>query len=106
MAEKKLYQPSNGTEGMWFTDKYCMNCQNCDPNPEGEKQCGILAASMGFSIDEDGYPSEWIYDDAGEPCCTSHKPWNWDTMGNPDDQDNPNYVMPHNPNQTTLFPEK
>ncbi len=34
----KPYQPSNGTEGMYFTDKYCMNCLHCYPDPDGEKR--------------------------------------------------------------------
>lgn len=98
----KPYRPSNGTEGMWFVDKYCMNCINCNPDPEGEKQCEILARAMGYSFDDEEYPKDWVYK-GNEPICTSHKQWDWERLGNPDDPDNPNYIQPIDPNQITLF---
>ena len=105
MAEIKKYQPSNGTEGDYFTDKFCMQCMNCNPDPEGKKQCDILMSAFAYSITDPEYPTEWQYNDKDEPCCTAWKAWNWDKLGNPDDPDNPNYVMPFNPDQTNLFEE-
>lgn len=100
--ETKKYQPSNGSEGMWFTDKYCMNCFHCDPDPDGDKQCVILCNSMCYTIKDEEYPKEWIYNEEGKPTCTAYKHWDWDKMENPDDLENEHYVQPHNPNQTTL----
>lgn len=100
--ENKSYRPSNGTEGMWFTDEYCMNCINCDPDPEGEKQCEILMRSMMYSVKDPEYPKEWIYDENDEPKCTSHVKWDWGTDGDPDDPDNPKAPIPDDPNQLCL----
>jgi hypothetical protein len=97
------YKPSNGTEGMIFTDEYCMNCIHCDPNPEGEKQCDILLRTMCYDLNDKEYPEEWTYNEKEEPICTAWKKWNWGAKGNPDDPNNPNYQEPHNPNQLILF---
>lgn len=99
----KKYQPSNGTEGSWFEDKFCMQCKHCNPDPEGEKQCDILLRAFAFYPEDEEYPTEWTYNQEGEPVCTNHAPWNWNTQGNPDDPENPNYQMPYNPNQITIF---
>lgn len=67
------YRPSNGTEGDWFHGKFCHRCEYQaqaveDPCGNG---CEVLAASLAFSIDEDGYPGEWISDPDGKnPRCT------------------------------------
>jgi hypothetical protein len=66
----KPYRPSNGTEGAWFEDRFCSNCTK-DKFDEGGDSCEILGNAFCFSIDEEGYPSEWIYDDQGEPTCTA-----------------------------------
>jgi len=95
----KAYRPSNGTEGMYFTDKYCMNCIQGDPNPEGKKQCEILLATLIYNVNEKGYPPEWQYNDDDEPVCTNWKKWDWGNDGDPDDPDNPNYRPPDDPNQ-------
>lgn len=96
------YYPSNGDEGMWFTDKFCMKCANCNPDPDGEKQCEILANTL-FSDPLDCNEWEWVYDEQGNPTCKKHKPWNWETMGDPDDPNNSNYIQQPNPNQLELF---
>lgn len=99
----KKYRPSNGTEGMAFTDTYCMQCINCNPDPDGKKQCDILFRSMAYDVSKDEYPLEWTYDKEGRPICTSWKKWDWDTQGDPDDLENPNAPTPFNPNQLLLF---
>jgi len=101
----QLYQPSNGTEGEIFTDRYCMKCKNCDPDPSGKKQCMILCASLCFSVSDPEYPKEWVYDENDEPKCTAHVPWDWEEKGDPDSPENPNYVQPEDPAQLKLFTE-
>lgn len=96
------YRPSNGSEGMWFTDTYCMRCKNCNPDPEGEKQCEILLATLLYDVGEPEYPKEWVYK-FGNPTCTAYDKWDWLELGDPDDPENPNYQMPYNPNQLDLF---
>lgn len=70
----KPYQPSNGTDGMCFTDAYCDRCESdalyreTDHGPDG---CQILAASMLYTIGEPEYPKEWKYGDDGYPTCTA-----------------------------------
>lgn len=98
----RLYRPSNGTEGMCFIEKYCMNCLHCDPNPHGKKQCKILCATMCFSVNDPEYPKEWIYDENDTPCCTKWQKWDWGNDGDPDDPDNPKAPIPENPNQLCL----
>lgn len=75
-----LYRPSNGTEGMWFIEKNCMNCihgkyehtGNIEDNP-----CEILTASFMCDINDPLYPKEWVYDDNDCGCCTAFKKWDW-----------------------------
>src|SRR5690606_19299951 len=99
----KSYQPSNGCEGVWFTETYCMNCINCDPDPEGKKQCDILCNSMAYSPGDKEYPKEWVYDENENPICTEWKKWDWDNDGDPDDPENPKAPTPYDPNQLVLF---
>lgn len=79
--EIRLYQPSNGTEGMIFTDRYCMNCINCDPDPTGDKQCTILMRTLCYYTTDKEYPTEWRYVN-DTPTCTNWQKWDW---GNDDD---------------------
>lgn len=98
----KKYRPSNGSEGDWFMDKYCMNCLHCDPNPEGKKQCEILLRSLVYGANEPEYPTEWTYDENDKPICTSYTKWDWGKDGDPDDPDNPNAPIPVDPNQLCI----
>lgn len=101
----QTFRPSNGTEGMIFTDAFCMNCLHCDPDPNGEKQCDLLCASLVFDSVEEGYPKEWIFNSEGWPVCTKWQKWDWGNDGNPDDPDNPKAPPPPpDPNQMNLFP--
>ena len=93
----KKYQPSNGSEETWFTNKYCMNCKHCDPDPEGEKQCDILCATLVFNTNDPEYPEEWRYNESGAPICTKFSYWDWGKDGDP-----PEPVF-DNPNQLKLF---
>ncbi len=67
MTEK--YRPANGTEGDVFMERFCFQCKN-DDYPEGDG-CRILANTFAFDVDDERYPSEWIYDKDGKPVCTA-----------------------------------
>lgn len=95
----RKYRPSNGSEGDWFTDKFCMNCIHCDPDPCGKKQCKILLATMCYYVTDKEYPSEWTYDENEKPVCTAWAKWDWGNDGDPDDPHNPKAPIPVDPNQ-------
>jgi hypothetical protein len=61
------YKPSNGTEGMYFLEKFCCLCQR-----ENLKNinCDILTRTTVYNIDDREYPEEWIYQN-GKPICTA-----------------------------------
>jgi hypothetical protein len=102
MAESEKYVPSNGTEGMYFVEKFCMNCINCDPNPEGEKQCDIFRRAFCCDYKDPRYPSEWTYDEKGTPTCTAWVKWDW---GNDDDENGrnePPVIIPDEPMQLCM----
>jgi hypothetical protein len=104
-AAQNSYCPSNGTEGMMFTEEYCMHCLHCDPDPNGKKQCELLLATLCFYPTDPEYPREWIIDSLGKPKCTKYVNWNWRDDGDPDDPDNPKAPPPPTPlNQIDLFP--
>ena len=62
----ELYQPSNGTEGEMFFDRFCWRCQH----ESEETPCEIMTDTMVFDTRDAEYPREWKYDDAGRPTCT------------------------------------
>ena len=103
MKRPKPYQPSNGTEGMMFCEEYCDQCINQHPDPHKEPQCMILCHTMVYDPGEKEYPSEWIYDDKGQPTCTAFVKWDW---GNDDGEWNePAPPEPDpDPNQLMMFP--
>jgi hypothetical protein len=97
------YRPSNGTEGMWFEDKFCSNCIHDCPKENGKK-CEIILYAMMCDVTDKEYPREWIYKD-NKPTCTNFVKWDWGSDGDPDDPDNPNAPLPPTPiNQLDLFP--
>lgn len=99
------YQPSNGTEGCWFMEKFCENCIYENPDPESSRKCEIITATMILSVNDPEYPSEWTYDENDNPICTRFTKWDWGNDGDPDDPDNPNKPPdPPDPNQINLFP--
>lgn len=76
------YQPSNGTEGMVFYDRWCLRCKSPGhgeleqawmeyemgngplPIPhEYGNGCPILARTMIYDIKDPEYPTEWVVDD-------------------------------------------
>jgi len=71
------YRPSNGSEGDFFMDKFCYRCKHdavFQRTQDGDDGCQIILASMTFDTEEEGYPKEWISDDAVgliNPRCTA-----------------------------------
>lgn len=83
--EKKKYYPSNGTEGEIFISHFCMNCIHekwLHTQVDSDKKCEILSNTMIYNKQDKEYPSEWTYDDAGNPTCTAFVKWDW---GNDED---------------------
>jgi hypothetical protein len=64
------YRPSNGTEGLWFEEKFCCTCEH---DEAAGKSCDILCRTFVFDIKDKEYPSEWIYDENGQPRCTAYR---------------------------------
>lgn len=88
------YMPSNGTEGMWFTDKFCDQCIHQHPNPDKSPRCDdILIESL-----VGNQPKEWIYDSNGDPYCTKFQKWDWG-FGDDDDWNEPGPPEPEDPDQ-------
>lgn len=99
------YRPSNGTEGMFFTEHFCAHCIHekwTHTQKDGDKQCDILSNSMLYDRDDSKYPEEWTYDDKGKPTCTAWVKWDW---GNDNDEGGlkePPQIPPDDPNQLCL----
>lgn len=98
------WSPSNGTEGMCFTESFCERCIHekfMHTHNENDRKCPIFTESI---LKWPEGPKEWQYDENDHPTCTNHTPWDWGNDGDPDDPDNPNYTPPPDPNQLNLFP--
>lgn len=104
--EDKLYQPSNGTEGMYFVEKFCMNCIHekfIHTHDDNDAKCDIFSNSLLYTIKEPGYPREWTYDENGKPTCTAFKKWDWGIDdGEGGGLNEPPPPDPYDPNQLTL----
>ena len=68
MGDPRSYRPSNGTEGDFFMSQWCAHCalNNLD-----DDFCVIQMLALTHDIDDDEYPSEWIYRN-GIPICTAY----------------------------------
>lgn len=70
MADPIPYRPSNGTEGDWFEAQWCNRCDLQGNDAQG--WCSIHTHVLALSIDDKGYPAEWISDADGQhPRCTA-----------------------------------
>lgn len=70
----KPYRPSNGTDGMAFTETYCDRCEKDALFRETEGElggCQLLSNSMLYELGEEGYPAEWVYNESRCPTCTA-----------------------------------
>ncbi len=66
----KPWSPSNGSEQMWFVEKFCDKCARETWNPRSDKgrKCSVLNKGLlGYKTDE------WIYGEDGKPTCTAFK---------------------------------
>jgi hypothetical protein len=72
VAGVELYQPSNGTEGDYFMEKFCDNCyhESGRGNESPEGSCPIPIATMVCNPGDSQYPNQWRYAD-GKPTCIS-----------------------------------
>ena len=73
------YQPSNGTEGEAFMERFCYRCKHDAEFQQDETRegCQLIVASMAYNPGDDGYPPEWIADDGAglkNPRCTAFVP--------------------------------
>jgi hypothetical protein len=62
--EVRKYRPSNGSEGMWFSERFCFRCK-------AENICKILSAALCYDTSDEKYPKQWIVNEDGKPVCTS-----------------------------------
>ena len=95
LAERS-YQPSNGTEGTYFTSNFCDNCLNQHPDPYNPRQCDVLLSSLLEWPDE---ITEWQRDHEGYPFCSEFVKWDWGNGDDPDGWNEPPPPSPINPNQ-------
>jgi hypothetical protein len=76
------FQPSSGTIGESFIADWCGNCARDKALREGididevddNERCDIVGRTMAYNVADPEYPSEWIYDQDGCPCCTAFIP--------------------------------
>ena len=106
MESGSSYCPSNGTEGMWFIEKFCMNCIHekfIHTQDDDDKKCDILTNTMVYDWKDPNYPREWIYDENDKPCCTAFIKFDWGTDdGEGGGLNEPQPPEPYNPNQLVL----
>jgi hypothetical protein len=98
----KKYCPSNGTEGDWFEDKFCMNCIHTNPDPCKKPQCEIWCRAVCWNVNDEHFPTEWQYDNDDKPVCTAWVKWDWGNDGDPNARDNPKAPIQDDPNQLCM----
>lgn len=79
------FQPSNGTEGMAFTEAFCERCVRdwkYQQTGNGDDGCQILMRTMLHRLADPEYPAEWVYSDEGWPVCTAFEPMTQTVAGN------------------------
>jgi hypothetical protein len=81
------YQPSNGSEGDVFAERWCERCVKDDP--EAERFCEIRTETFVYDIADPNYPRAWVYRD-GVPTCTEFVPRV--AGGSPDAGDSPSFA--------------
>lgn len=105
MSEKRCYQPSNGTEGMYFTSKFCEQCIHekfMHTGEAGDKQCDIFNRAFLHDKNDPEYPDEWTYDSEDKPTCTAWQKWDWGRNDDDDGWNDPPPPEPYDPNQLCL----
>lgn len=100
--------PSNGTDGMIFTDRFCSNCVHEEFIPKGcGKQCEILNNSLlhdrpcyNIDLKFDGW--EWFIDENYRDAKCNHYV-NFDWGNDRDGWNEPPEPIPYDPDQLVLF---
>lgn len=94
----EMFLPSNGTDGMIFTEHFCEQCIHekfIHTQNDDDLKCDIFTSWM-----IEGHQKEWVFDYEGWPVCTKWKKWDW---GNDRDGWNePPTPEPINPRQLIL----
>lgn len=72
----KPYRPCNGSEGEWFENRFCYQCERDRAYREDRgDSCPIFGSALAFGIGDEHYPAEWVEDDDGSnPRCTAFEP--------------------------------
>ena len=67
------YRPTSGSEAESFQHAFCDKCIHDRSFRTGnsDKGCSILLHAWIYTVEDKGYPNEWIYDENGRPTCTS-----------------------------------
>lgn len=98
------YQPSNGSEGDAFICSFCNQCSKEEFThtlADDAKQCDILTRTMIHDVNSPDYPTEWQYDQNGQPTCTAYDFHIW--MGDDGNIIHPAEPEAEDPNQLDLF---
>lgn len=66
----ELYRPSNGTEGDYFIERYCVRCYWYDD----ESRCPIYEGTQDVDLTDPAYPSQWRVGENGWGICSSFLP--------------------------------
>lgn len=88
MSCERKYRPSNGTEGDGFHENFCFQCLHerwvhRQEEDRDEDKCIIMNHTLLYQVDDPRYPSEWTYDDKGNPTCTKFVKFDWGTDDDP-----------------------
>ncbi len=68
------YRPSSVAEGDIFMREHCFHCAHYDGSrTDSSDACLILLRTLLFSLDDEEYPQEFLYDHFGQPTCTRFK---------------------------------
>ena len=100
------YQPSNGSEGMAFQDKFCDRCIHEKWNhtqQDGDRKCDILNRTMIHDVKDPEYPEEWIEDPEKGPLCTKFHRWDWGNLEEGFNEPYEDEIPIEDPNQLKLF---
>ena len=103
MGEK--YQPSNGTDGCAFVERFCEHCIHekfIHTQKGDDKKCNIFTKTLVYDVKDKEYPKEWVYDENDNPTCTAWVKWDWGMDDDENGFNEPPVIYPDDPNQLVL----
>lgn len=70
------YWPRGSTEVCAFESSFCVFCIHDHQAHMGhyDQGCPLWGRALCFSVDDDRYPTELVYDDEGRGVCTKYEP--------------------------------